>query len=379
MVLKKVVFVAFCFLVLIACDNKEKTHSGLQKCDFQKEIDGQSISLFVLKNDNGMEACVTNFGARLVSLMAPDREGHWEDVVCGYSNIDDYLNNKQNFGATIGRYIGRILNSTFTLDSITYHLQPNTGVHCAHGGNPGFANQIWTAEQNAPNSLKLSLLSPDGDNGFPGNLRVDITYTLTNKNELDIAYQATTDKPTVINLSHHSFFNISGNLNSSVEDQLLYINAKYLTPYDSLKCVTGEFMEINNTPFDFTTLRLIGDRIDEADEQLKVVGGYDHNWVLDTNGDLSELAAKVVDEKSGRTLEVYTNEPGLQVYTSNGLKGNLIGKNKIAYHKRTSICLETQHYPDSPNKPQFPSTTLRPGEVYNSRCVYRFGVISYNE
>ena len=376
--LSKVFIIVFSVFILstlnTACRQDQLTRSGLNSQDFSTQIDGQPIDLFVLKNKNGAEACITNYGARLVSLMMPDKNGRFEDIVCGFSNIDDYLNNKQNFGATIGRYIGRILNSTFTLDSIVYNLSPNTGEHCAHGGNPGFANKIWTLKGSSNNELILSLLSPDGENGFPGNLSIELTYTLTDNNELDIKYIATTDKPTVVNLSHHSFFNLSGDMNKSVENQIMYINADYYTPYDSLKCVTGEIMEVENTPFDFRVPQMIGDRIDDDILQLNVTKGYDHNWVLNTNDDEIRLAARLIDKISGRTMEVYTNEPGLQVFTANGLKGALVGKSNIAYQRRTSICFETQHFPDSPNKPNFPSTVLRPGETYYSRCIYRFGI-----
>ncbi|NDV82890.1 aldose epimerase family protein [Bacteroides sp. 51] len=360
---------------LLGCDDSSLTLSGLKVADFQTERDGKLTNLYVLKNKNGMEVCVTNYGARVVSIMAPDRNGKSEDVVNGFPTIKEYMDQSQNFGSTVGRYIGRILNATFTLDSITYHLTPNTGQHSAHGGNPGFAAKIWDAEQLDPSAIKLSYLSIDGENGFPGNLDVSVVYRLTDDNELDITYEAKTDKPTVVNLSHHSFFNISGDLAGTIEDEILYVNADYFTPYDSTKCVTGEFAAVEGTPFDFTVPERMGSRMDEDDPQLNLArGGYDHCFVLNTKGDVTKLAASVYDEKSGRILEVYTNEPGLQVYTAEGLRGKLVGKKGIAYPKRNSICLETMHFQDSPNKPQFPSTVLRPGEKYYSRCVYRFGV-----
>ena len=372
---RDIILTAFALLVCVSCKKeKEMTLSGLNIRDFQTEVDGQLTDLYVLRNENGMEACITNYGGRVVSLMVPDRNGKMEDIVCGYPTIADYLATKQNFGATIGRYIGRIVNSTFTLDSVTYHLMPNTDTHCAHGGDPGFASKIWQAEQLDENALKLSLFSPDGENGFPGNLRVHVIFVLTKDTELDIHYEAETDKPTVINLSHHSFFNISGDFNTTVEDQSLYINADMYTPYDSLKCVTGEILPVAGTPFDFTTPHVIGERIDEDVMQLNIVKGYDHNWVLNTDGDDTKLAARLIDFKSGRTMEIYTNEPGLQIYTANGLRGAMVGKKGIAYQKRSAICMETQHFADSPNKPQFPSTVLRPGENYKSRCTYRFGI-----
>ena len=372
---KSTVLVALALLLCVSCrKEKEMTLSGLNIRDFQTEINGQLTNLFVLKNKKGMEVCITNYGGRVVSMMVPDRNGKFEDIVCGYPTIADYLAKKQNFGATIGRYIGRILNASFTLDSITYRLTPNSDIHCAHGGDPGFASMIWQAEQLDEQALKLTLLSPDGDNGFPGQLDVRVIFQVTDNNELDIRYEAETDKPTVVNLSHHSFFNISGDFTTTVEDQLLYINADNYTPYDSLKCVTGEILPVAGTPFDFTTPHLIGERINEDIMQLTAMKGYDHNWVLNTGGDDTKLAARLTDEKSGRTLEVYTNEPGLQVYTANGLRGAMVGKKGIAYPKRSAVCLETQHFADSPNKPQFPSTVLRPGEKYESRCIYRFGI-----
>ena len=315
---KVFVILSLCFL-FISCQKQDNiTLSGLNSNDFIANIDGKEIALYTLENNNGLEACITNYGGRLVSLMIPDKNGKFEDVVCGFPTINGYLENKQNFGATIGRYIGRILNATFSIDSITYNLTPNTGVHCAHGGNNGFANRVWDAKQINNNTLELTLLSEDGDNGFPGNLLTTLTYTLTDNNELDIDYKATTDKPTVINLSHHSFFNISGNLSRSVEDQILYINSNEYTPYDSLKCVTGEIIDVTNTPFDFRLSQPIGSKINDENFQLSITNGYDHNWVLNTNGDINNLAAKVVDIESGRVMEVYTNEPGIQVYTSNG-------------------------------------------------------------
>lgn len=366
--------VLFVLFALTACNKNTETLSGLKRTDFQTEVDGQLTDLFVLKNKNGMEVCVTNYGGRVVSIMVPDRHGKFEDVVCALPTIKDYLEHRQNFGATIGRYIGRIRDARFMLDSVEYTLMANKDTHCAHGGEPGFASRIWQGEQLDDRTLKLSYLSPDGENGFPGNLRMHVTYTVTDADELDIRYEADTDKPTVLNPSHHSFFNISGDLNSSVEDQLLYVNADSFTPYDSTRCVTGEFWTVTDTPMDFRVLTVIGERIDAGYEQLRLTGGYDHTWMLNTQGDDTRLAAKVIDPKSGRTLEVYTTEPGLQVYTANGLKGKQVGKQGIAYPKRAAICLETMHPQDAPNIPQFPSTVLRPGETFRSHTVYRFGI-----
>jgi aldose 1-epimerase len=372
----RLIFLSLSAATLLSCSSSSRlTDSGLRRADFAATTaDGEKTALYVLRNSNGMEACITNYGARVVSLTAPDRNGHFDDVVCGYPSINDYLTNKQNFGAAVGRYIGRILGAKFTLDGVEYHLTANTGQHCSHGGDPGFAYKVWSARKLNKHTLELRLTSPDGDNGFPGKLDITLLYTLTDNNELRIEYTAVTDKPTVVNLSHHSFFNVSGDFNRSVESQTLYVDADSYTPFDSLKCVTGEILPVDGTPFDFRAPHKIGERIDEPNKQLSVTKGYDHNWVLNTGGDSSRLAAKVSDEVSGRTLEVYTNEPGVQIYTANGLSGKTVGKGGIAYGKRTAICFEAQHFADSPNKPQFPSTELRPGETYRSVCIYRFGV-----
>ncbi len=361
--------------LLSACSADVETLSGLRRSDFQTEVNGQMTDLYVLKNSRGMEMCVTNYGARVVSVMVPDRDGKMEDVVCAFPRIADYLAYPQNFGATIGRYLGRIRDAHFTLDSVEYKLMANKDTHCAHGGEPGFASRIWQAEPLAANSMRLAYLSPDGENGFPGNLKLYLTYTVTENNELDILYEATTDKPTVLNPSHHSFFNISGDLNATVEGQELYINADYFTPYDSIRCVTGEYRLVEGTPMDFRKPHPIKDHIDDDDFQLNLTGGYDHGWMLNTKGDDKHLAARVADPESGRTLEVYTTEPAMHVYTANGLKGKLVGKQGIAYPRRSAICLETMHPQDAPNIPQFPSTVLRPGETFRSHTVYRFGIM----
>lgn len=369
-----IIFLFSVLLIFISCDRNISTLSGLKKSDFQVQVGSQLTNLYVLKNSKGMEVCVTNYGGRVVSIMVPDKNGKFEDVVCGFPTIQEYLDKKQNFGATIGRYMGRIRDAHFTLDSVEYKLMANKDAHCAHGGDPGFASRIWQAEILEDNILKLTYLSPDGENGFPGNLSVNIIYTVTEDNELDIRYEAQTDAPTVINLGHHSFFNISGKLDSTVDDQTLYVDADEYTPYDSTKCVNGKILPLAGTPLDFNATTVIGERINADFEQLKIVGGYDHTWILKTGGDDTKLAAKVADPKSGRTLEVYTTEPAIQIYTANGLKGKQQGKKGIAYPKRGAICLEAMHLQDSPNQPQFPSTVLRPEDTFRSHTVYKFGV-----
>lgn len=359
---------------LMACNQEDTTTlSGLDKGNFIKEVDGKQTQLVVLKNKQGMEACITNYGARLVSLMVPDAQGLSVDVVTGFDSIEGYTSKSQNFGSTVGRYIGRILGPSFTIDSVEYKLQARKGAtHISHGGKPGFAERVWNVENVTPNAVTLSYLSPDGENGFPGNLQVYLTYSLTDDNALDLLYEATTDKPTVLNLSHHSFFNISGNFHQTVEQQLMWVNADSITPYDAKKCVTGEYAAVEGTPFDFRTPEQIGKHIDDDDAQLKVTRGYDHAWVLKTRGNDKEMAAYIKDPSTNRTMEIYTTEPGIHIYSGNGLKGNLIGKDSIAYASRTAICFETMHFQNSPNIPHFPSTLLRPGEQYKSHTKFVF-------
>lgn len=372
--------VMFCLGMFVACSSglygQDITASGLHRKDFQAEVNGQRTDLYTLANIHGMEVCITNYGARVVSILAPDRSGRMEDVVCGFPTIDGYTRQRQNFGATVGRYIGRILNARFTLDGVEHRLIPNNGKsgHISHGGNPGFADRVWKVEHADPSAITLSYLSPDGENGFPGNLKVTLTYRLTDDNALDLTYEAVTDAPTVLNLSHHSFFNISGNFLQRVESQQLWVDADRFTPYDDKKCVTGEYLSVADTPMDFRIPYAIGERIGEDYAQLKVVNGYDHTWELNTKGDDSRPAAWVYDEASGRKMEIFTTEPGMQIYTGNGLRGNMTGKEGVAYPFRSAVCFETMHFQDSPNRPRFPSTVLRPGEVFRSHTAYRFSV-----
>lgn len=361
-------------LTTSACTSHRFTSaSGLSSKDFRQRVEGEKTYLYQLTNRNGMEACITNYGARVVSLMVPDRNGKLEDVVCGFSNIHDYTSQAQNYGATVGRYIGRILNAHYTQDGQTYHLQANHALgHTAHGGDPNFGARTWEVVSTSPSSITLRYLSPDGENGFPGNLDVKVTYTLTEDNALDIRYEATTDKPTVINLCNHSFFNISGKLNQSVEDQTLWVDADYFSAYDRNKCVTGELWPVAPTPLDFREPRRLADRINDNYGQLNVVNGYDHAWALNHPGDDTRPAAWIYDKASGRKMEIYTTEPAIHIYSGNGLKGTVKGKNGIRYPFRAAICFETCHFQDSPNNPQFPSTALYPGDTFRSHTAYRF-------
>ena len=336
--------------------------------------EGANVTEYILSNPGGLTVSVLDYGCVIKSIIVPAKNGP-VDVVVGHDTMADYEADFNSSGSTccgafVGRYANRIENAVFTVGGKTYQLEANNGPNHLHGC---FSRKLYRVKSFG-DTLLMEAESPDGEDGFPGNLRVHVIFVLTKDNELDIHYEAETDKPTVINLSHHSFFNISGDFNTTVEDQSLYINADMYTPYDSLKCVTGEILPVAGTPFDFTTPHVIGERIDEDVMQLNIVKGYDHNWVLNTDGDDTKLAARLIDFKSGRTMEIYTNEPGLQIYTANGLRGAMVGKKGIAYQKRSAICMETQHFADSPNKPQFPSTVLRPGENYKSRCTYRFGI-----
>lgn len=365
-------------MILLKCTHKEdtKTMSGLDKTKFQTVVNGDSTNLYVLKNAAGMEVCITNFGGRIASIMVPDKSGKMVDVVLGFDSVADYINVPSDFGASIGRYANRISQGKITIDGKTIQLPQNNFGHCLHGGPQGWQYQVCkNVKQTSDTTIEMTRISPDGDMNFPGNVEATVKFTLTKDNAIKIDFTATTDKKTVINMCNHSYFNLSGDASKSVTDDELYINADNFTPVDSTFMTTGEIAPVKGTPMDFTTAKLIGKEINNYDYiQLKNGNGYDHNWVLNTKGDVSQLAAKVVSPVSGVTLEVYTNEPGIQVYSGNFLDGSVKGKKGIVYNQRVGVCLETQHYPDSPNKPQWPSVILEPGQTYHSICIYKFGV-----
>ena len=369
-------------IMISSCTNKQKeanvvetTKSGLVKSDFQTVIDGDSTNLYVLNNSNGVEVAITNYGGRIVSVMVPDKDGVFKDVVLGFDNIDDYTATDNNFGATIGRYGNRIAHGKIKIDGVEYELPQNNFGHSLHGGPEGFDKKVFSATQPDNKSLILTYLSEDGEAGYPGNLDVKVTMTLTDNNAIDIRYEALTDKKTVVNLTNHSYFNLSGDANNNVLDNILMINADSFTPVDDTFMTTGEILTVEGTPMDFRTPTSIGERIDNYEyDQLKFGDGYDHNWVLNTKGDISQVAASVYSPASGIQLEVYTDEPGVQVYTGNFLAGTDTGKYGAVYGKRNAICLETQKYPDTPNKPEWPSAFLMPGDTYTSRCIYKFTV-----
>lgn len=351
----------------------ELTLSGLNPTEFKTEVSSQPVDLYTLKNKSGMEVCITNFGARIVSIMVPDKNGKMQDVVLGFSNIKDYTTHSSDFGAAIGRYANRINEGKFEIDGEAFQLPINNFQHSLHGGPKGWQYKVFEAKPINDASVEMSLFSPDGDENYPGNITAKVTYTLTEDNALDIKYEATTDKKTIINMTNHSYFNLSGDASKPVTDDILYINADKFTPVDDTFMTTGEILPVAGTPMDFNTPKVIGLDIDKYDyEQLKNGDGYDHNWILNTNGDVSKLAAKATSPVSGISVEVYTNEPGIQVYTGNFLDGTMTGKKDIVYKKRTGLCLEVQHYPDSPNKPEWPSVILEPGQTYNSVCIYKF-------
>ena len=362
-------------LAIVSC-NQNNISSIISPEAFNKKIDGKRVELFTLKNKNGFEMCVTNYGGRIVSLMVPDRSGKTEDIVLGYDSLNGYLNsNEQYFGAAIGRYGNRIANGHFKLDDKEYTLAINNPPNALHGGIKGFSKKVWDAVQNSMNEVEFTLVSPDMDEGFPGELKVMMVYRLTEKNEVGIYYSARTSKPTVLNLTNHSYFNLHGAGNGDILDHVLYINADKYTPVNQTLIPTGNVETVKGTPFDFTTPTQIGARINAANEQLKFGLGYDHNFVLNKeSGKNISFAASVYDPLSGRFMEVFTNEPGIQFYCGNFLKGKEIGKKNKTYNFRSALCLETQHYPDSPNLSQFPTVVLRPGEIYSSACLYRFSI-----
>lgn len=376
--MKKSLFVASFALLLAACAPKPATTlSGLHPDDFVGTYNDAPTALYTLTNGSGMEVTVTNFGGRIVSIMVPDREGKMRDVVLGFDKVSDYFpeNNSSDFGAAIGRYANRINQGKITIDGETYQLPQNNFSHCLHGGPQGWQYQVYECVEQDATHVKLLRVSPDGDANFPGEVKAYVTYTLTDDDAIEIAYEATTDKATVINMTNHSYFNLSGDpARHSIVDDILYVNATQYTPVDDTFMTYGTIVPVAGTPFDFTTPRLIGEGIDADDEQIRNGGGYDHNWVLDTAGDISRVAAELYCPESGIDLKVYTDEPGIQIYAGNFLDGTVTGKKGITYAKRSAICLETQHYPDSPNKPQWPSVILRPGETYKSHCIFAFSV-----
>ena len=336
--------------------------------------DGQEVHLYTLANANGMQVGITNYGGRIVSILAPDQHGNMADVVLGFDNLQGYLDTHTYFGALVGRYANRIGGGKFKLDGRVYHLPINNGPNSLHGGIKGFDQKVWTAREIPGDEpeLELTYLSKDGEEGYPGNLQAKVVYALTKDNAVKIDYSATTDKDTIINLTNHSYFNLAGQGNGDILKQVLMINSSEITPVDSTQIPTGKIINVAGTPFDFRKPTPIGARINDDNQQLKFGKGYDINYILNRKGPGLELAARAWDPASGRELEVYTTEPGVQLYTGNFLDGTIHGKGRKVYGFRTAFCLETQHYPDSPNHPHFPTTELKPGQTFHQITVFKF-------
>jgi aldose 1-epimerase len=383
--LSKLLFIFLISFLLQSCKNEMKKSDmaniaapvKIEKSIFGVLPDQQQADLFTMTNTNGMQVKITNYGGIITSWTAPDKNGQYEDIVLGYDSLDHYVKNNPYFGAIIGRYGNRIAKGKFSLDGKNYNLAVNNIGNHLHGGIIGYDKVLWTAEiiEGENTALKLTYLSKDGEEGYPGNLQVTVIYTLTNDNELKIDYEAETDQPTVVNLTNHSYFNLTAN-KTEILGHDLKLHADKFLPVDKTLIPTGELRDVKGTPFDFTGQKLIGKDIQTKDEQLTFGGGYDHCWVLNTSPDSLTHAATLSEPISGRVLEIYTSEPAIQFYSGNFLDGTITGKNKVVYGHRSGLCLETQHYPDSPNQKSFPSVTLKPGEKYKSRTIHKCSVLT---
>jgi aldose 1-epimerase len=376
-------------LMLAACAGGQQapvlTVSGLDPAKFDTTLQNKPVKLYTLKNANGMEVCITNYGGRVVSLVVPDKDGKPTDVVLGFDNIAQYtdtLNSPTDYGSSVGRYANRIQNGKFTLDGVDYQLKQNDGPNCLHGGGTtGWMNQVYDAEQIGDSVLKLTIVAADGENGFPGKVMAVTTYTVTSDNILDITWEAETDKPTIINQTNHNYYNLSGDFTQPGYDMVLYVNADNFTPSDTLYIPTGEIKSVEGTPMDFRTPHAIGDSIKSDFDQIQNAGGYDHNWCLNTykdgHGDDTQVCASLYSPKTGIFMEMFTNEPGVQVYSGNfqGVGNELNIQHKHGpYPQHVSVCLESQKYPDSPNKPQWVQPVVKPGEKYFSHAAYKFSI-----
>ena len=374
--MKRTSTVAFCSFLSLSALSLVSVAASLPKESFGTTADGHHAYLYTLKNAAGMEVRITNYGGTIESIKVKDRNGKFGDVVLGFDKLSGYTSklNTAYFGALIGRYGNRIAKGTFSLDGHTYHIPTNDGPNALHGGTVGFNKRVWDAKDVSTDkepALELHYLSPDGEQVFPGNLSVTVRYSLDSNNGLHIDYQATTDKDTVLNLTNHSYFNLIGSGSATILTHKLTIDADRFTPIDSTLIPTGQLERVAKTPFDFRKATDIGAHIGARSEQLKLGKGYDHNFVLNHPGDLNHVAAMVQEPKSGRVLKVYTTQPGIQFYSGNFLEGNIHGIGGV-YRHRSALCLETQHFPDSPNRPSFPTTVLRPGEHFHQTTIYRF-------
>jgi aldose 1-epimerase len=379
--IKNTLLACLMFALMLACSSEKKSaqqetplrNPKVTVEEFGSMPDGKPVSLYTLENKNGIEMKVMNYGGIITSLTTPDKNGNFDDVVLGYDSLSSYLKSSPFFGALIGRYGNRIAKGKFKIDGEEYNLPINNGSNHLHGGPKGFDKVYWNIEVPADSSsLKLSYQSVDGEQGYPGNLLAEVFYHLTDSNELRIEYKATTDKKTVVNLTQHSYFNLGGKQAKDILGHSLTIDADNFIPVDTALIPTGEIRNVKGTPFDFTKAETIGSRIEQKDEQLQYGHGYDHNWVLNNYNGKMHKVAELSEPVSGRLMEVFTTEPGLQFYSGNFLNGTLTGKYNTVYNFRSGLCLETQHYPDSPNQPKFPSVILNPGETYQTTTIYKF-------
>ena len=387
--MKTVMGCGIALAIFSACGSKTEstlTVSGLDPAKFDTVINEKPVKLYTLKNANGMEVCITNYGGRIVSLVVPDKDGKPTDVVLGFDNIDQYadtLNSPTDYGSSVGRYANRISGGKFTLNDSTYQLKQNDGPNCLHGGGTtGWMNQVYDAEQIGDSILKLTIVAEDGENGFPGKVTAVTTYKLTADNILDMTWEAETDKPTIINQTNHNYYNLSGDFTQPAYDMICYVNADNFTPSDKLYIPTGEIKSVEGTPMDFRTPHALGDSINSSFDQIQNATGYDHNWCLNTykdgKGDDTQVCASLYSPKTGIFMEMYTNEPGVQFYSGNfqgvGKDADIIRKHGIKYPKHVSVGLESQTYPDSPNKKDWVQPVLNPGEKYHSHAAYKFSV-----
>lgn len=367
----------FVLFGLFACKNESKKPALLDAKNFETLVDSKNVNLYTLQSGNGLYMQVTNLGGRVVSLWCPDKNGNVEDVVLGHKTIQEYIDfeGERFVGCVVGRYANRIANGQFTIDGTTYNVPKNNNGQSLHGGLKGLDMVVWNVDQVTDNEIKLSYTSPDGEEGYPGTLKIKMTYTLTRDNEFKITYSAVTDKPTVVNLSHHGFFNLRGEGKGTINDHVLVINADSITPVNEVLIPTGKLMPVEGTPFDFTKATSIGQRINEDNEQLKFGKGYDHNWVLNRkSANELEFAASVYEPVSGRYMEIWTDQPGIQFYGGNFFEGKGKGKYGSTFNYREAFALETQKFPDGPNQAGFPSTRLNPGEEYKHTCIYKFSL-----
>lgn len=373
----KILMALLVLVTLSACKKASVEPTLLDAKKFETTVDSKNVNLYTLKSGNGLYMQVTNFGGRVVSLWCPDKKGDYADVVLGHKSIQEYTQyeGERFIGCVVGRYANRIANGQFTIDGATYNVPKNNNGQSLHGGLKGLDMVVWNVDEVKDNEIKLSYTSLDGEEGYPGTLKIQMTYTLTEDNEFKITYNAVTDKPTVVNLSHHGFFNLKGEGSGTINDHILQINADSITPVNEVLIPTGKLMGVEGTPFDFNKPTAIGERVNEENEQLKFGKGYDHNWVLNRKTkDGLELAASVYEPTSGRVMEVWTDQPGIQFYGGNFFEGKGEGKTGATFNYREAIALETQKFPDSPNQPAFPSVRLNPGEHYKHTCIYKFSV-----